>query len=185
MALLNYGVGPIVKGFHDISIIRIIARHNRESLHKLFCFTKSSESWKWGGRARVGARSSVAGATTRGAATAIVELSRVVLSSRRSAAAFGRDARIHSRGSILATLADGSPAVDARWAQGRLSPPGAMPTPSVRSRCCRAGGAPQRQRSANAAGAPSIPEFTENHGVNLEIMDKPKSGQIMALDGQK
>ena len=52
-----------------------------------------TEKWeKWGGRARVGARSSVAGATPRasfGGATAIVELSWMVLSSRRSAAAFG------------------------------------------------------------------------------------------------
>ena len=73
----------------------------------------------WEGRARVGARSSVAGATTRasfGGATAIVEISRMLLSSLRSAEAFGRGARIHGRGSLLAKLADGSPAADARSA---------------------------------------------------------------------
>jgi len=36
MALLNYGVGPILKGFHDISIIRILERHNPEIMASIW-----------------------------------------------------------------------------------------------------------------------------------------------------
>jgi hypothetical protein len=181
MALLNYGVGHILKGFHNISIIRILERHNRVHCTNSFAL-QNPPDFENGEGARALELVAPSLVPRPGRPSAVPQPS-----SSSPGWCFLRGVRPRRSAVVPGSTAEGP--FWPRWptAHPRPTPaqrgdaaPRPVPCPPrAFARVVAARAAPPRGREARKQ--PAAPA-SGNYGVGIWT---PKSHQIMALDGQK